>query len=211
VGRAAAVDLHQGFAKLDACSPDELYARSQLVKLGEVDMRVLGYEDHLRLLCVHLLRHGAWRPLWLCDIAVALESRPASFDWDRCLGPDRRRADWVACTIGLAHQLLGVSIDDTPVAWRASHLPGWLVPTVLKQWETPCTADHRPPELFVTALHHPTRLPHALRLRWPDRIAATIGLGGPLNALPRLPFQLAHCLVRLVRFCHRSAARASTP
>lgn len=203
VGRVAAVDLHQGFAKLDACSPDALYARSQLVTLGDIDIRVLGLEDHLRLLCVHLLRHGAWRPLWLCDVAVALESRSRDFDWDRCLGPNRRRADWVACTVGLAHQLLGVSVDNTPVAWRARQLPRWLVPSVLQQWETPYATDHQvPPEAFATTVRHPTRVPKALSLRWPaNPIEATIHIQGPLNAWPRLPFQLGECLVRLVRFC----------
>ena len=46
-------------------------------------------EDQLRQLCLHLLRHGACRPLWLCDVAVMLESLPGDFDWDRCLGGDR--------------------------------------------------------------------------------------------------------------------------
>lgn len=212
VGHTAVVDLHQGFAQLDVCSLDELYARSQLVRLGELDVRVLGLEDHLRLLCVHLLRHGAWRPLWLCDVAVALESRPSGFDWDRCLGRNRRRADWVACTIGLAHQLLDVPVDDTPVAWRARHLPRWLVPAVLEQWKTPCTVDHLPPEPFATTLHHPARVPKALYLRWPDPIVATIDRKGPFNALPRLPFQLGAYLMtglaRLVRFASRARRRS---
>ncbi len=51
--------------------------RSQLVNLDGVDVRVPGLEDHLGILCLHLLHHGAFRPLWLCDIAAALETRPA--------------------------------------------------------------------------------------------------------------------------------------
>jgi hypothetical protein len=205
-GRAFNVDLHAAFNRLDDHGLDELLARSQLVRLGEVEVRVLGPEDHLRLLCVHLLRHGAWRPLWLCDVAVALESRPPGFDWERCLGCSRRRADWVACAIGLAHRLLDVAVDDTPVAWRAKHLPRWLIPCVLQQWEKPGSL-HRPPAAFALALRHPWRLPQALRRRWPPNpIAATLDLEGPLNALPRLPFQLAHCLARLLRFCLRRPA-----
>jgi hypothetical protein len=50
------------------------------VELNGAKIRILGAEDHLRLLCLHLLKHGAWRPLWLCDVAAALESRPSSFD-----------------------------------------------------------------------------------------------------------------------------------
>jgi len=206
-GRAYYVDLHREFATLDDRSLDDLYPHSQLVRLSEVDVRLLGPEDHLRLLCVHFLRHGAWRPLWLCDIAAALESRPSSFDWDRCLGHNRRRADWVACTIGLAHQLLGVSIEDTPGVWRARHLPRWLVPSVLQQWERPYDADHRPPVRFALTLCHPARVPQALCLRWPPNpIAATIGFNGPLNALPRWPFQIAEGAVRLIQFCLRRSA-----
>ncbi len=105
-----------------------------------------------------------------------------------------------------------------PSAWRTSssvcrsmtppwaggprHLPHWLIPCVLKQWARPCTGDHQPPEGFAIALRHPARLPNALRVRWPSNpIEATIDLKGPLNALPRLPFQLGQCLVWLVRFC----------
>ncbi|MEN3334880.1 MAG: hypothetical protein V7641_4245, partial [Blastocatellia bacterium] len=67
------VDLHEGFAKLDDLPADQLCAASQIVSLGEIDVRVLSLEDHLRILCIHLLRHGAFRPIWLCDIAAALE------------------------------------------------------------------------------------------------------------------------------------------
>src|SRR6266478_6613353 len=105
------VDLHRSFKTLDHKSWDELYSRSRLVKLGEVAVRVLCPEDHLRVLCFHFLREGAWRPLWLCDIAVTLETRPPDFDWDHCLGGDPRRSDWVACSLGVAHQLLGARVD----------------------------------------------------------------------------------------------------
>src|SRR5581483_5600537 len=87
------VDLHLGFAKLDDLSFEQLIAGSELVRLGDTDVRVLRAEDHLRILCTHLLRHGAYRPLWLCDVAVALEARATNFDWDRCLTADRRIAD----------------------------------------------------------------------------------------------------------------------
>jgi hypothetical protein len=40
----------------------------------EMGLPVLSDEDHLRLLCVHMLRSGARRPMWLCDIALLVES-----------------------------------------------------------------------------------------------------------------------------------------
>jgi hypothetical protein len=36
----------------------------------------------------------------------------------------------------------------------------------------------------------------SLRQSWPDPITATLGVRGPINRLPRLPFQIAQCLKR---------------
>jgi hypothetical protein len=205
-GRHWNVDLHQGIPELADRSLDELYTRSRLVQLGEVHVRILGPEDQLRHLCLHLFKHGAWRPLWLCDIAVAMESRAAHFDWDCCLRGSRRQEKAVACAIGLAHQLLGVSVDETPIASKAKCLPCWLVPSVLQQWSTPYTrhidgfmADH--------LLSHPVEVLQAARRRWPNPIEATTRLRGPFNNLPRLPFQLADCLLRLCWFVARLSIR----
>ena len=117
------MDLHKGIEKLDTQSLDELFERSEILRLGDVDVRVLRLEDQLRLICRHLLRHGAWRPLWLCDIAAIVESLPPSLDWNLCLTANRHQADLIACSIGLAHQLLGARVDNTPVSERARNLP----------------------------------------------------------------------------------------
>ena len=203
------VDLHRGFEELDPWGEDDLFADSQLVKLGETEVRVLRPEDHLRVLCLHLLHHGAFRPLWLCDVAAAVESRSPDFDWDRCLGMNKRVADWVACTIGLAHELLGADVEASPVARRAKNLPRWLVPAVLKQWEAPFALEHGPAKHrapMATYLRHPAGLSRDVRNRWPDPIEATISLGGPFNDWPRLPFQLGNCVSRAVRFLLRAPA-----
>jgi hypothetical protein len=194
------VDLHPGFEGSNDRAHDAFWTRSRLVRLGEVDIRVPGLEDHLRLLCCHLLRHGAWRPLWLCDIALVVESRSPDFDWDYCLGSNRRRADWVACAIGLAHHLLGAKVDDTPAAGRAAHLPPWLVPAVLKQW----AILHRFRVPIVGAFfNHPMDGIREVLHRWPDPIVATSLMGGPFNELPRLPFQVAEFLWQCGEFFGR--------
>jgi hypothetical protein len=202
-GEFTPVDLHRGFHPLYARSWDELHARAELVTLGGVDVRVLGPEDHLRLLCLHQLKHGAPSPLWLCDVAVALETRAPTFDWDRLLGSDPRRADWIACVIGLAHQLLEVPVDDTPVARRASRLPRWLVPSVLGQWARHCAADHRFPDHSAPAWRFLARAPETVRQYWPSTIAASVHLHAPFNGLPRLPIQVVDAGGRLIRFCVR--------
>jgi hypothetical protein len=101
------VDLHKELDHLDAMPWDEFWARTHLLTLDDTTVRVPCAEDHLRILCLHWLRHGAWKPAGLCDIGAMFESRCEEFDWQRCLGSDPVRAVWVACTIGLAMELLG--------------------------------------------------------------------------------------------------------
>lgn len=203
------VDIHEGFGKLDDVSLDELMARSEIVGIGSVKFRVLAAEDQLRILCTHLLRHGAWRPLWLCDIAVAVETRGSGFDWDRCLGSDPRQTHWVACAMGLAHRLLGARVDDTPAAQTAQRLPRWLIPDVLKNWDEPFPELYPPLSYLAlppmtSYLRRPRGLLKALWTRWPDPIEATIRVRGPFNEMPRLPFQIGNAFSRIVRFLTRT-------
>ena len=201
--RRFAFDLHDGLADLKERRADDLFSGSELVKLGEVNVRVLGAEDHLRLLCIHFLRHGAYRPLWLCDIAAAVELRPASFDWERCLGAERRRREWIECVVSLAHQLLGARIDGTPAVQSSRRLPRWLIRSVLNQWENPNTMHHGVMKHRAEMASYGRDLRGVLkdiRNRWPNAIEATVNVGGPFNDLPRLPFQIGECVRRTMRF-----------
>jgi hypothetical protein len=186
------IDLHARAAQFAILSAAELFDRSQLVRLGEIEVLIPGPEDHLRILCLHLLCHGAWRPLWLCDIAAAVESRPAGFDWDRCLTGNRREADWVAGAIGLAHQLLGADLAQTPIERRVKTLPRWLASAVLRRWDRCQGASLRQP--FVQALlgrRNLNGLLEEISFRWDRPIQATLDVRAPFNNLPRLPFQIA--------------------
>jgi len=203
VGEFTPVDLHGGFKELNARSWDEAYARTHLVTFGGIDVRVLAAEDHLRFLCLHLLRHGVPTPLWLCDVAVAVESRPPAFDWHLVLGSDRRQADWVACTIGLAHHVLGATVDDTPVAARAGRLPGWLVPSVLEGWGRQCPVDYLAPELSPDVLSLLARASTTIRQYWPNPVAATVHLRRQFSNYPRMPIQVVDAFARLARFSLR--------
>ena len=202
------VDLHQGFGKFFDTRTDDVFGRSQLVSFGELEVRVLSEEDHLRFLCLHWLRHGAVRPLWLCDIAVMLEKRSSDFDWERCLGSSRQQANWVTCAVGLAHELLGAQIEETPIAGRK--LPRWLVPAVLKEWGT----QFRPMSPLALYLRQPLRrlkeLSGELSHHWPNPIEATMTLNGPFNELPRLPFQVGHVFSRTAALVAQ-LARGSGP
>jgi hypothetical protein len=188
-------DIHKGFRHLDNRSFDELMARSEMVQLEGESIRVLSAEDHLRVLCYHFLREGGWWPLWLCDISVALETRPPNFDWDLCLSGRGPVSDWVACAIGLAHQLLGADVRETPVAVRAAKLPQWLVPSILREWEVRSMSQrHRAP--VAGAMSYPMRTLLGLRHHWPTPVEATVAMGASFNEIPRLPFQVGNFLSR---------------
>ena len=198
VAQGCWLDLHTGFRPLDR-TVEELYLHSQLVSLGEAEIRVLGSEDQVRLLCLHMLYHGVFRPIWLCDLGLALESLQSDFDWDYFLSGKQRYCDGVFCALSLAHRLLGASLpQDLPLALRERRLPGWLVPSVLEQWGKMEHYMYSLPMAFY--LRHPKGLFKALRLRWPNPIQATARVGGPFNELPRLPFQVAECFRRTGKF-----------
>src|SRR5215203_957151 len=125
------VDLHHGLG-LNSGMAGELpsfadaWARAAKALVDGIEVWTLAPEDNLALLCVHLLTHGAWRPLWLCDVAAAVERLPDAFDWRLCLGPGRRRATWVASTVALAEQLLGAHPNHAPPL--RDRPPHWLEP-----------------------------------------------------------------------------------
>ena len=201
-GRRFWVDLHEGFGELED-GAEELYARSRLLRVGGARVRVPGEEDHLRLLCFHLLRHGAWRPLWLCDVAASLESRGASFDWDLLLGGSRRRANWVLSALGLARELLGARVEGTPAARAGRELPRWLLSSVKGRWARPYATEqaphtHRAP--MRAYLRRPRGVLRDLQRRWPGPVEATVAAGGRFDRLPRWPFQLANCFTRAAHF-----------
>jgi hypothetical protein len=186
------VDLHRGFGREYDRQTDMMFARTKLVKLGNVEVRILGDEDQLHFLCSHLLRHGATRPLWLCDIALTLEAQADNFDWDKCLAGAPRQKDWLRCALGLAHHLLGVDIDKTPLAKSAKELPGWVILTVLKAWGR----LYESPRQLRAYLRHPVELIKELPYHWPNPIMATMTVNGRFNKFPRLPLQIGHLISR---------------
>lgn len=211
---------NRAHTRVRPCKPDatwdELFERSQLVPLGGDQIRVLGDEDHLRIICLHLLRSGAWRPLWLCDVAVALETRRPDFAWDICLGRDPRQAEWIAATIALARQLLSVPPALADVGDQRSEvstqtgglalppavcrLPSasWFLSSALRHWGRVRPADERAMPLGRLLLGGVPagRLIGELYARWDNPVRATVALGGRFNAWPRLPYQLAEVVVR---------------
>jgi hypothetical protein len=196
------LDFHLLPFELGDRSIDELFSRTRLVPCGDEQVRVLSPEDHFALLAVHLLKHGAWRPLWLCDLAVLLEAMSSDFDWQVCLGKDQRRANWILAAAGLARTLLGAEIADERNSAFVPEVPEWLCEEVLRQWETPF-ADrqapfrHRAPISFY--LRRPGGLLQDLARRWPDPIVATVSVNGTFGPSRRLRYELGNWLLRTGR------------
>jgi hypothetical protein len=110
------------------------------------------------------------------------------------LAGSRTRRGAVLAALGLAGALLGADLRDTPAADVA--LPSWLVPTVLKQWGE--GSGHREP--LATYLSQPVAFGAELRRHWPNGVEASAALDAPFDGRPRLPFQLAHLILRGARF-----------
>lgn len=202
--QASGVDLHRGFAELDDYPPGELIDQARQAVVAGVPVRVFAPEHHLRLLVLHMLRHGVLRPLWLCDVALALEARPPDFDWTRLGRGSTRRGQWVFSALALAHELLGARLDGVPPR-AGARLPRWLRRSVLRQWGV-FVPPHGSRSPIAARLRAPVALLSGLVVRWPNPVEATVGVGGPFNALPRLPFQVGACVVRTAQFARRLAA-----
>lgn len=191
------VDLHEEFSTLDNRAWQDLYDRTVTISIKGQQVRIPSPEDHLRILCFHFLREGAWRPLWLCDIAAAIERWIATLNWNLFLDDDPRRAKWFACVIVLAHELLGASTDQVPRNIIEARVPSWLRSAVLKAWEVR-TMQRRHLTPMRNAIRDPVNTIKGLRHHWPNPIEGTVVAGAPFNEMPRLPFQLATCLARTV-------------
>ena len=201
------IDLHARIFELADRDAGELFARSELQRCGDEDVRVLCLEDHFALLAVHLLKHGAWRPLWLCDLGLLLESMPQSFDWKLCLGKSARRANWILSAVSLAHRLLGARIGNDDIAERSAKTPSWLGSAVWKQWETPFWEGHESLPVLAGYLRRPFDFVREIPNRWPDPIVATINVRGKFNNNPRVPYQLCEMAARTAKFFWRLPRR----
>ncbi|HYX29826.1 MAG TPA: nucleotidyltransferase family protein [Pyrinomonadaceae bacterium] len=209
--RDCQIDLHAGAFEVADRSVEDLYARSQLVVCKDEQLLVLGEEDHLALIAVHLLKHAAWRPLWLCDLALLVETASPKFDWNVCLGSDSRRANWILSAIGLAHALLDANIADAQIALRAA-APSWLIQAVLKNWAQPFAGKHEPNNHLAemrSYARRPRGLLRDLKRRWPDPILATVSVNGSFGSRRRLRYQLRNCLERTARLVHCATQTAS--
>jgi hypothetical protein len=199
---AYCVEPHAAFFPQYGRSFEDVWNRSQSLQINGVPIRVPGDEDHLRFICLHFLYHGGWRPLWLCDVALMVEGAGSDFDWDYCLNENRKHADWIACVIGLAHQLLDADVSGTPVQQRAETLPRWLPEAVLRQWgEGPGMSFAENLSFSIPRrLLNPTGLFESLREHYRNPIQASVEMNAWFSYTPRSLFQVGSVFLRIPEF-----------
>jgi hypothetical protein len=187
-------DLHRGIPQLADRDFAAVAARAEPVAVGEHTAKVLAPADQLRLACLHALGHGAWRPLWLCDVGALVEAD--GIDWDLCLAGAERQAHWIACTVVAARDLLDADLSSVPATTRATLTPSWLAPALLAAWGA-CHHDRQP---IASYWWRPLALPAALWHRWPNPIEASVGVSAAFDEEARLPLQIAACAMRIGHF-----------
>jgi len=192
---------HDQLRRFKERSFEEFYASCETARLGATSIRVPRREDQVRILCLHFLKHGGWRPIWLCDIAVLLESRNGGFNWETCLGPNARRARWIGCTIALARELLDARIPEGAPPASLTAAPQWLSRTVLREWgdlRFPCAAALS--RSLTRLWRRPWEVKNVLAGRWRNSVQATVDCNGAFNMLPRWPYQVSDAAARAIRF-----------
>lgn len=201
---ACDVDLHSGIPDLADRGWECLWERSKIVALGGIGIRVLSPKDRLRLLCLHLARHGGWRPLWLCDVAAAAEAMPATFDWSRYLAEENVGTSWVKVVLALAGKLLQACVPQTSV-------PDWVVASVLDAWEAPCPGDShsRAARPLHSYFAQPAGLWQALGQRWPNPLEAVFKMLAPPHARLRVLHQMRYWLRRGLRWRRKTQPHAA--
>ena len=186
--RGLGIDLHNGFGDRDPLPFADLFARSQLVELDGVAIRVLSDEDNLRLTAAHWLIDGGVYEEKLKDIYYLVKNRKADFDWELSLnaaGPVRRT--WVLTAIATARDYLELDVSDLPEEIRNYRLPRWYKSVLEKEWKL----GPYPRIPIKIAYKRPKILLEQIRRRFPpNAIAATCDTESPFDESPRWPLQL---------------------
>lgn len=189
----AAIDLHDGFRHLDSLSWQSLFARSVLVRLNEVDVRLLRDEDHLRILAAHWLNDGGTKAERLDDLYYTVSNSVDAFDWNLCLAdvPIHRRG-WIAKAIAAGIKYRGHSYHYLPFTDKELALPAWFTRALDREWGS------EPLYPLYYLLGQPRRFLKQLSKRFPPNpIQATIESDAPIDDSPRLGFQARTFLRRI--------------
>jgi len=148
-GGGVHVDMHSTLPSYYWIDPEAFAATAAASTLSDgTPIRTPAPELHLRLVVMHFLKHGGWRPLWLCDIAALTETVGSGFDWQACLTTDSCAREWMGAALGVAHELVGCRIPEPGLAAKP---PSWLTNSILNEWRAPYARRFRAPEFEASA------------------------------------------------------------
>lgn len=197
------VDLHRELRHLDTVSWEILFSNSELENIDDEPIRILCAEDHLRVLCVHWLTNGGESRERLLDIVYAVQNRPASFDWSKCLDVvSERRRQWIISTITLAHRYMGLDLDGLPFKVDVDALPAWIIKCVEREWASGVGAL-----ALESQLTSPVRFFRQLRKRIPPNpIQATVNCEGDFSTDSPFRYQMRDMFNRFMPSIRRVSA-----
>lgn len=177
-----ALDVQTEWLGLLDRSWEQLHRRSRLVPLAGRQVRILSPEDSLRLYCLHFLRHGGSKPVWLSDIAALLENLPSDFDWAYCFMGGQRESGWMISVMQLATDLLGATMPPAARERIVAPTPRWMRRAVLRRWGNPATYQPERvlpiPTIIKTNL---SGLPRAFIDRWRNPVEGVFRLRWPIR------------------------------
>jgi hypothetical protein len=193
------VDFHDEFPAYYATPEDQMLARAKEVKLagGEILLEPCP-EDHLRIVVMHFLKHGGWRPLWLCDVAALVESAGDGFDWELCCGHNPVARSWVRIGLAAAGALVGCLL---PHSLGLATPPNWFLKTVLHEWRAPDAARFRSPVPEATARY----LFDKLASYWLNPIGSSVILGARPTSFRPVHLQIDYWTRSLAKAIAKSA------
>ncbi len=199
------VELHWRFAPAYFSSPldlDRLWDRLRWISLGGVQVRSLGPEDLLLVLCVHGSKHCWERLEWICGIAEVVRTQSTP-DWPRVIEEAAREGSVRMLFLGLllADQLLGAPIPEE-VLRRARRDSGAQALAAEVRARLFRGTQRAPGMLETTWFHLRARERLADRIRYCLRLALTPTVGDfELVSLPATLYFLYYVLrpIRLAR------------
>lgn len=195
-----AIDLHKELRALDTVPWQSIIERSELVETDGGSIRVPCAEDHLRILSVHWLTDGGAYRNKLWDIYYLINNRAGDFDWNRAIGAvSQTRQGWLKATIAIAHQHVGLPIDDLPFEQEVRSVPEWIERALEKEWST----DVRLQPIH-TVLRDPKKLWLQIRKRIPPNpIQSTIEMEGRFDSGTRIFYQIGNYFQRVAPMIRR--------
>ena len=182
------IDLHRELRDRDTLPWETIFEQTKLVEVGGERVRILGEEDHLRVLAFHWLVDGGRYKDKLWDIYYAVKNRSGDFDWHRCLDVvDKNRRRWIICAIGLAHHFLDLDLDDLSFAGEAKMIPNWTLRAIKREWRQ--TEDLQP--VLSVSFDPRWMVRQILRRIPPNPIRATLEAEGDLYGRARVLYQIS--------------------